>query len=123
VDADLSKMRVLDAVIKETLRLHGPAPIGTVRYGIVMGHDALLLMHEPSSDYAKCHDKTRRQVQGGGGEGGERQKEGEGGGRCSHHTVHDEQLEVGSKIACIQLDTCILCTLGSEFAGICHTLQ
>ncbi len=47
VGADLSKLRVLDAVIKETLRLHGPAPIGTVRYGIKTSPDALLITPVP----------------------------------------------------------------------------
>jgi len=45
---------------------------------------------------------------------GVRQKEGDGVGSCSQH---DEQLDVGSKIACMQLGTCILCMLSSEVAG------
>ena len=119
VDADLSKMRVLDAVIKETLRLHGPAPIGTVRCGVMTSHDALLLMHVPQSDDRNINEKKRRQGQRGEGGGGETKRRG-GGGSCSQH---DEQLEVGSKTACMQLETCIICTLSSEFAGVCHTLQ
>ncbi len=31
VGADMSKLKVLEAVIKETLRLHATAPIGSIR--------------------------------------------------------------------------------------------
>lgn len=65
MDADLSKLRVLDAVIKETLRLHGPAPIGSVRYGIV----TLAVMHSSlcikQSDDRNRHEKKSRQGQSG----------------------------------------------------------
>lgn len=70
VDADLSKLRVLDAVIKETLRLHGPAPIGTVRYVSVTGHDALLLMYEPQRDDLHGHENEEDKAKWGGVEEG-----------------------------------------------------
>ena len=75
VDADLSKLRVLDAVIKETLRLHGPAPIGTVRYAIVTSHDAL---HEPSSDDRNSNENEDVKSKTERGEGGRDKKKGTG---------------------------------------------
>jgi hypothetical protein len=77
VDADLSKLRVLDAVIKETLRLHGPAPIGSVRYGIVtlaVMHSSLCIKqsddrnrHEKKSRQGQSGDRDRKRGRGGGG--------------------------------------------------------
>ena len=80
MDADLSKMRVLDAVIKETLRLHGPAPIGTVRCDTVTSHDhdALLLMHEPSSDDRNSNENEDVKSKTEGGERGETKRRGRG---------------------------------------------